>query len=200
MKLMMFNKDILKVINLNRFYFRFRYLGSGCNHLLYQLYYLLYLYHYFQFQHSIQSRLMRGKFGPAQFFLQCQNNINVVEVNLSKFYSFENGNGKFEEMNIQLSSSHVTVYSIVLLIQLILNSSFQFQLDQVTVGKEQIQELISRIKLNQYLLASLMAQVCQASYRWRQPEYQLLPLYLAAKNFQMVQNNIIIIKLIIDSF
>ncbi|CAL6002697.1 Hypothetical_protein [Hexamita inflata] len=79
---------------------------------------------------------------------------------------------------------HVTVYLIALPTQLILNSSFQFQLDQATVGKEQIQELIRRIKLNQYLLASLMAQVCQASYRWRQPEYQLLPLYLAAKNLR----------------
>ncbi|CAL5990040.1 Hypothetical_protein [Hexamita inflata] len=49
-------------------------------------------------------------------------------------------------------------------------------------------------------LASFMAQVCQASYRWRQPEYQLLPLYLAAKNFQMVQNYIIIIKLLFGSF
>ncbi|CAL6076908.1 Hypothetical_protein [Hexamita inflata] len=101
---------------------------------------------------------------------------------------------------MQLSSSHVTVYQIALPTQLILNSSFLFQLDQVTVGKEQIQELISRIKLNQYLLASLMAQVCQASYRWRQPEYELSPLYLAAKNFQMVQYYIIIIQLIIDNF
>ncbi|CAL5999166.1 Hypothetical_protein [Hexamita inflata] len=84
--------------------------------------------------------------------------------------------------------------------QLILNSSFQFQLNQATVGKEQIQELISRIKLNQYLLASFMAQVCQASYRWRQPEYELSPLYLATKKFQMVQYYIIIIQLIIDNF
>ncbi|CAL5988264.1 Hypothetical_protein [Hexamita inflata] len=101
---------------------------------------------------------------------------------------------------MQLSSSHVTEYLIALPAQLILNSSFLFQLDQVTVGKEQIQKLISKIKLNQYLLASLMAQVCQASYRWRQPEYQLLLLYLAAKNFQMVQYYIIIIQLIIDNF
>ncbi|CAL5985025.1 Hypothetical_protein [Hexamita inflata] len=105
MKLML-DTRILKLINRNRIYFRFRYLGSGCNHLLYQLYYLLYLYHYFQFQYSIQSRLMRGKFGPAQFFLRCQNNINVVEVNLSKFYSFENGNGKFEEMNWKLATTN----------------------------------------------------------------------------------------------
>ncbi|CAL5979673.1 Hypothetical_protein [Hexamita inflata] len=101
---------------------------------------------------------------------------------------------------MQLSSSHVTVYLIALPTQLILNSSIQFQLDQATVGKEQIQELIRRIKLNQYLLASFVAQVCQASYRWRQTEYQLSPLYLAAKNFQMVLNQIIIIKLIINSF
>ncbi|CAL5999168.1 Hypothetical_protein [Hexamita inflata] len=83
MKLMMFNTGILKVINRNRFNFSFRYLGSGCNHLLYQLYYLLHLYYYLQFQHSIQSRLMRRKFGPAQFILQCQDNFDVVEDNLS---------------------------------------------------------------------------------------------------------------------
>ncbi|CAL6070540.1 Hypothetical_protein [Hexamita inflata] len=100
MKLMMLDMGILKVIDMNEFNFSFRYLGSGCNHLLYQLYYLLHLYYYLQFQHSIQSRLMRRKFGPAQFILQCQDNFNVVEDNLSKFYSFENGNGKFEEMNI----------------------------------------------------------------------------------------------------
>ncbi|CAL6062476.1 Hypothetical_protein [Hexamita inflata] len=100
MKLMMFDRRNLKLINNKGFYFSFRYLRSGCYYLLYQLYQLLHLYHYIQFQHSTYSRLMRGKFGPAQFFLQCQDNINVIEDNLSKFYSFENGNGKFEEMNI----------------------------------------------------------------------------------------------------
>ncbi|CAL6094783.1 Hypothetical_protein [Hexamita inflata] len=100
MKLMMLDIGILKIINSNGFCFSFRYLKSGSNHLLHQLYYLLHLYHYIQFQHSIYSRLMRRKFGPAQFILQSQDNINVVEDNLSQFYSFENGNGKFEEMNI----------------------------------------------------------------------------------------------------
>ncbi|CAL6086506.1 Hypothetical_protein [Hexamita inflata] len=100
MKLMMLDTGILKIINSKGFCFSFRYLGSGCNHLLYQLYYLLHLYYYFQFQHSIQSRLMREKFEPVKSFLQYQYNINVVEDNLSKFYSFENGNGIFEEMNI----------------------------------------------------------------------------------------------------
>ncbi|CAL6048627.1 Hypothetical_protein [Hexamita inflata] len=105
MKLMMFDTGILKIINNKGFYFSFRYLKSGCNYLLYQLYYFLHLYHYFQFQHSIYSRLMRGKFGPAQFFLQCQDNINVVEDNFSKFYSFKYGNDKFKVMNIQCTNN-----------------------------------------------------------------------------------------------
>ncbi|CAL5993146.1 Hypothetical_protein [Hexamita inflata] len=89
MKLMMLDTGILKIINSKGFCFSFRYLGSGCNHLLYQLYYLL-LSFAFQFQHSIQSRLMREKFEPVKSFLQYQYNINVVEDNLSKFYSLIN--------------------------------------------------------------------------------------------------------------
>ncbi|CAL6067027.1 Hypothetical_protein [Hexamita inflata] len=47
------------------------------------------------------------------------------------------------------------------------------------------------IKLNQYLLASLMAQVCQVSYRWRQPEYKQLKRSQKAKQKQKQHENII---------
>ncbi|CAL5990016.1 Hypothetical_protein [Hexamita inflata] len=79
------------------------------------------------------------------------------------------------------------------------NSSQQFQLDQATVGKEQIQKLIRRIKLNQYpwlhLWLKFAKQVTggdnrntsyypyisqQKIFRWFKITLQLLSYYLAA--------------------